>query len=73
MFAPILVLSACPFGICRLTHDEEYVAQGEVIGCIDSHKKYVADGHDACGHLGFGGVGNDSTSYVQRKIFRYYG
>lgn len=32
MFAPILVLSACPFGICRLTHDEEYVAQSEVIG-----------------------------------------
>lgn len=27
MFAPILVLSACPFGICRLTHNEEYVAQ----------------------------------------------
>ena len=32
MFAPILVLSACPFGICLLTHNEEYVAQREVIG-----------------------------------------
>ena len=32
MFAPILVVNACPFGICRLTHNEEYVAQSEVIG-----------------------------------------
>ena len=32
MFAPILVLSVCPFGICRLTHNEEYVAQSEGIG-----------------------------------------
>ena len=31
MFAPILVLNACPFGICRLTHNED-VAQSEVIG-----------------------------------------